>query len=266
MGKIDINFKNLTNLLKTSNYKKLNLKIKPKDLCVLSNKYLLAANYDSNNLTMYDTEFNLVKTINRINNREIQPGYITSNKIDKIYICERHHNRIVMTDFDFNFIRQIGSKGVNNDQFNFPCGILYDNNSVYVCDSKNKRLQKFDSDLGFQKSYSLDFEPWKLRITNSVACIVQNKYGYIYFYDLNSFQLLTKHRGSNSAILGLDYCFYQLRWKLNKICCYNSHGNFIDEIHVKLEDDIKFDGFEILCYFNEKFLIYTQDCERVIVF
>ena len=53
---------------------------------------------------------------------------------------------------DYLFIRELGSEGNGDGQFSNPGGIAvdpYEKGSVYVADSDNDRIQKFDSNGNF---------------------------------------------------------------------------------------------------------------------
>ncbi len=61
---------------------------------------------------------------------------------DKLYVLEQENSRISCFDFDLNFINTFGLKGKEAGQFNSPTGMAIDPyGSVYVADTKNKRVQ-----------------------------------------------------------------------------------------------------------------------------
>ncbi len=51
--------------LKTGTPELVKLNVKCHDLCILPDKTLLSVNFDNRNLTIYDEEFNLIKTIEK---------------------------------------------------------------------------------------------------------------------------------------------------------------------------------------------------------
>ena len=77
----------------------------------------------------------------------------------------------------------IGNKGENVGEFNYPHGVRYHNHQVYVCDSENGRVQVFDSNLSFVRS----FGPVQLKKVRDVDFDTQ---GNIYVVDLNKHQVL----------------------------------------------------------------------------
>jgi tripartite motif-containing protein 71 len=48
---------------------------------------------------------------------------------------------------EYSFVRKWGSDGTGDGQFNYPYGVALDSSgNVYVADSGNNRVQKFNSD------------------------------------------------------------------------------------------------------------------------
>ena len=89
---------------------------------------------------------------------------LSSNGQNSIYLTDEFNNQINQTDFDFNFIKQFGSKGTTNQQFDFPLGIEFYEDPVYVCDSINKPIQKLSEYLVYQAWYPINFKPWNIKI------------------------------------------------------------------------------------------------------
>ena len=50
-------------------------------------------------------------------------------------------------------VKSIGKKGRNDGEFHCPQGVRYRNHQVYVCDSDNARVQVFDSNLNFLRTF-----------------------------------------------------------------------------------------------------------------
>ena len=50
----------------------------------------------------------------------------------ELYILDYIYNRIIVTDLEFNFIKYFGSPGDKNNQFNYPRGICFKNENLYV--------------------------------------------------------------------------------------------------------------------------------------
>jgi len=50
-------------------------------------------------------------------------------------------------------VKTVGKKELNAGEFNWPFGIRYHNHKVYVCDSGNGRVQVFDCNLNFIRTF-----------------------------------------------------------------------------------------------------------------
>ena len=50
-------------------------------------------------------------------------------------------------------VKSVGKKGRKAGEFDWPYGVRYHNHQVYVCDSDNGRVQVFDPDLNFVRSF-----------------------------------------------------------------------------------------------------------------
>lgn len=74
---------------------------------------------------------------------------------NNILIADAEKHCIHVLDLDGNYVSSIGSIGMENGSFFRPGGLAWQNNKLYVVDSKNCRIQVFDETLSFIKSYSL---------------------------------------------------------------------------------------------------------------
>ncbi len=85
------------------------------------------------------------------------------------------------------FVTKWGSPGNGNGQFNGPSGVAVDNNGyVYVADSMNNRVQKFDSDGNHIKSWGSGGGDGQFDGPNGVA--VDNN-GYVYVADTGNYRV-----------------------------------------------------------------------------
>ena len=63
-------------------------------------------------------------------------------------------NELHKVSNDGKIIKTVGRLGKRNAEFNFPIGLrVSKNNELYVCDSRNHRVQVFDLDLNFKRSF-----------------------------------------------------------------------------------------------------------------
>ena len=171
-GEVDYYFNNHFESIKSFHI--VDLGFEPTSFNALPNGSLVIASLEWKALKIYDRELKLIKTIDKINNKTFAPQYLTSNGKNSVYLSDRIGHKIIQTDLDFNFIKQFGGEGSSNQQFKFPLGITFHKDSIYVCDSNNKRIQKLSVDLTYQESYPLKFKPWNIKIIKNVACIRSN--------------------------------------------------------------------------------------------
>jgi hypothetical protein len=86
-----------------------------------------------------------------------RPSDVAWDKAGNIYIADGmagNVNRIAKFARDGNFVRQWGSTGSQQGQFNGPKAIAVDaQGSVYVLDAGNKRVQVFDGDGNFKSQF-----------------------------------------------------------------------------------------------------------------
>jgi hypothetical protein len=69
------------NRIKTGDYKQTTTKVRPSDISVLSNGFILTANCKDMNLTVYDTNVKAVKTIDKISYQPFKPISIATKGI-----------------------------------------------------------------------------------------------------------------------------------------------------------------------------------------
>ena len=81
-----------------------------------------------------------------------------------------------------NVIKVVGQLGKGNAEFNFPNGLrVSKNNELYICDSRNHRVQVFDLDLNFKRSFGK--KGTGRGQFNSPADVNFDSNGYIYVTD-----------------------------------------------------------------------------------
>jgi len=209
---------------------------------VLPNQNLLSVNSTPWNLTLYDENFNHTRSIDQISGQKIKPLSVTTNDKNVIFIaCV---DEIIATDLEFNKIFKYGSKGSDIDQFQYPSGIAFEEDFLYVCDRNNKRIQKLfasiSSEILFSKNYVLRYKPDQIKVSNGVACVRQFYFNSILFYDLNSFELKFKYDNLNGSISEIGGIFYSFDFTSSKIYCYDKDGEILNEIlNIHFKDLIK---------------------------
>ena len=111
-----------------------------------------------------------------------------------VYVADTYNHRIQKFDSSGNFLLKWGSPRIINGihlgsagdgQFNNPYGVAVDDSgNVYVSDSSNQRVQKFDSSGNFITKWgSFGTEDGQLKLPNGVA--VDNS-GNVYVTDMKN--------------------------------------------------------------------------------
>ena len=75
---------------------------------------------------------------------------------DSVFICDRDDHCLREFDFNGKELRTVGQFGNGKGEFIRPTGLSYSNESFYVVDSGNNRIQILDKDLEYQQEYILD--------------------------------------------------------------------------------------------------------------
>jgi hypothetical protein len=216
--------------LKLRKFQSVDLEYELTDFCVLPNDKLVTANYYNNSLCIYDENFILIENITTINNSKIEPFSVTTNNIDRIYICD--DTNILMTDLEFKFV----SKFSDEVELKNPHYILFYNEFLYVCYLDNNCIVKFHFDLKINTKYYLEIKPYQMTIINNLACVVPSKdQEFFYFYDLVDFRVKYKYPRRKFTII-YDNNFFALNEE--KIDSYDKTGTLLDSISLDcLKDD-----------------------------
>ena len=221
------------------------------------NNQLISTNPEDHCITIFDENFNLIKRIESIDNKfPFCPKGLAINDRNDIYITDS--NRVIMTNIDFKRIKQFGTdqRGNEFNTLGHPEGICYDNDCLYICDFKNKRIQILTKDLDYIQTLSIDFQPYSIKISDKTLCVSGfNTFGSICFYDLEKLELkktCTCIRYSKIRELNGNFFIHSFPGK--EITCFNSNGDQIDKI--KLE---KFSTYRSTSQYDGCLLIFKND-------
>jgi hypothetical protein len=258
--------KSLNNRIKSGAYLKIPNKSQKNtdisNLCALPNGYLLTLNFLRRSLTLYNKDFEIVKEIHRdhsIFQKICDVSCATTNNLDRIYMTD-NNLVVIVTDFDFNLIKSIGNRDPNPKQFYNHRSVYFFDNSVYICDTRNQKIQKMTDDLELEAVYDLGFCPVQIKISNNLACVVPSildECESIYFFDLNSFDLKFKYDGHYGMIEVINSYFYEFCDENRKIYCYDQNGVLFDEIQTTF-DHQQYECFNAIAYFDDKFVLYSE--------
>jgi hypothetical protein len=108
--------------------------------------HIYVADSWNNRIQIFDENGNFIKLIEKIGQVEFHYPYsIHIDKKGRIYISDQSLVRIKVFDSNFNLIRVIGHYGREIGCYSGLCDISTDkDNNIYVCDSGNHRIIKFN--------------------------------------------------------------------------------------------------------------------------
>ena len=234
-------------------------------MCPLSNGYLLSTNHENNkSLSVYDDCFSLVLTIDKVNQENIQSLFLATNSLDRIYMNDYTNHQVIKTDYEFNYIKSIGH--YNDNRFKYPCGLCYADKFLFVCDLYNKRIHKFDDNLEFIISFELNYMPWQIKIIEKVACIKPYSVQTLYFYNLETFESISKYEGHHGTLSVIDSCFYEYSSQNYIYYCFNKNGELKDQLqmgHLNQYLSEKNDG--ALVFFDKKLILASFSKKKFIL-
>lgn len=250
--------------IKSRRYRIIDLNVKPTDACVLPNGNLLVVSYNNNSILIMNKNMEIIRVIDKINNQPVSAYYATTNGKDRIYLSDFNNHRIIMTDLNLNFIKY--SSGCIGS-LNYPAGITYANDFIYLCDYYTKRIHRLTANLDQHTYFTLDIRPFQIKISNNFACVKGWNPESIRFYDINTFSLVNKYEGHGGDILELQSHFVEHSCQNKLFYIYNQKGIQIDQISS--------DGFNGLItsdndnhgmtWFNGCLILTTRSSQKLIV-
>jgi hypothetical protein len=254
-------------ILKSAIPEMIDVNISTFEILVLPNDHLLSANYYEKNLTLYDENFNLLKTIETINNEKISPLGIAINEKSQLYIPNFDRHQIFMTDIEFNKIKSVGTLGNDNTQFKHPYGICYKNSNLYVCDYGNKRIQILTEDLEYEKSFHVNYAPWTIKASDSLLCVESANPEGIFFYSINDLSVQHTYNHGYCRISEINSNFYEFSRTTKTVYCYDENGGLIEEIKLNgIDDFIKHSWDGTFLNFKENIFMTCSSSKKMIKF
>jgi len=93
-----------------------------------------------------------------------RPTDVAFDSQDNIFVADGYNNsRVAKIGKDGTWTKAVGTRGGGQDQFNTVHAIATDGkNNVYVADRGNRRIQVYDADLKFVKTFSNVGAPWSI--------------------------------------------------------------------------------------------------------
>ena len=118
-----------------------------------------------------------------------RPTDVTWNAQGDIFVSDGYNNsRVAKMSKDGKWVKAVGTRGGGQDQFNTPHGITSDNNgTIYVADRGNRRIQVYDSDLNYKRTFANVGAPWSVCTTPTTPQYLfsGDGNGKVYKLDLN---------------------------------------------------------------------------------
>ncbi len=211
-----------------------NYAIQVLDMCVLANNQIVAST-NNNSLSLFDENFDLIKRIERIDDKPIYSFGVAYNPTNnKIYASNWSNDCVYMLDLGLNKLKSYGSQGMNNNNNLYrPFGICINNDLLYICDASNQRIQILNPDLAYIGTINLNYVPYTIKISKTSICVCGSNCT-LNFYDLNTRALKRQYTNVSGRINEIDSVFYFVTFSpTKKLCCYDTDGNSIEEIDIE---------------------------------
>ena len=114
-----------------------------------------------------------------------EPADLFISHDDLMYIADKGNNRIVITDLDFNFVKEMKEFSYNGETLTLkkPTGVYVDQYTgyVYVCDTENDRVIKCDTDGNVDRLFTKpDSELYDQNLTYNPSKVLVDKAGNVY--------------------------------------------------------------------------------------
>lgn len=114
-----------------------------------------------------------------------EPADLFISHDDLMYIADKGNNRIVITDLDFNFVREMKEFSYNGETLTLkkPTGVYVDQytGNVYVCDTENDRVIKCDTDGNVDRLFTKpESELYDQNLTYNPSKVLVDKAGNVY--------------------------------------------------------------------------------------
>ena len=105
-----------------------------------------------------------------------------------MYVTTGNHHQLIKISSTGNVIKRVDKLGKRNAEFDFPTGLRVNKKSeLYVCDSRNSRIQIFDLNLKFKRSFG-KYGSGKGQF-NFPADVDFDSSGNVYITDTNNYRI-----------------------------------------------------------------------------
>ena len=180
-----------------------------------------------------------------------------------MYLLDWAEYRVIVIDFDMNFIKYFSLKNGEN-KIAYPYGLCFKNGFLYISDSIKRHIQVFNQNLEFSQSLKLKYQPMQLQASNSILAVKSDD--GIYFHDINSLNIISLYNLSFEINLSeIDSMFYGFYHHTKEFYYFDQNWNFIEKINLNENDEVGVYD-EKLVVFNKTLLMYSQTGKKIIKF
>ncbi|MDE7279681.1 MAG: NHL repeat-containing protein [Oscillospiraceae bacterium] len=114
-----------------------------------------------------------------------EPADLFISHDNLMYIADKGNNRIVITDLDFNFIKEMSEFSYNGETLTLkkPTGVFVDQytGNIYICDTENDRVIKCDTDGNVDRLFTKpESELYDQNLTYNPSKVLVDKAGNVY--------------------------------------------------------------------------------------
>lgn len=106
-------------------------------------------------VSVLDAKGNLITQLNSPLPFKQPTGIAVDNERKKVYVVDTHNHCVLVFDLEtLKYIKQIGKRGKEEGEFNFPSHMAVDNKGkIYIVDTMNGRVQIFDAEGKFIRAF-----------------------------------------------------------------------------------------------------------------
>ncbi len=189
-------------------------------------------------LSTYDESFELINETHEIDNRTFRANDLSTDHTGQyIFIVDSKRNKILKIDLELNFVDEYGSEGHGKHQFNYPHSLACHDQSLYICDMYNKRIQVASTDFAYENTFKLDYSPWYIQIVQDIIYLKEFNLPVVYFYDLKNFKLKFRHDLTTPCHLGSFNSFvFEYQMASGQIACFDPDGSLIKQFTLQLNN------------------------------
>ena len=235
--------------------------------------------HKSNNIYVVDQYNNRVQVFDReakylfeFGNDKMKQPLCTVIYKDRVFVTQNGGGCLLMYDLNGKFIKQVGTPGSAEGQFNHPRGIAIHttNGDIYICDYSNNRMQIFSNDYSYKSQFGMSIlkYPTDIQLTKDSIFVLSHQNPFLYTFNYNLTQLHNTVSDSICKHLKYPYSFFidgndnfiiSNYWN-NNIVIFNNTGHLLhtltDSISLLTGVCLNTNGGIIVVGYNNRLLIF----------